>query len=176
MPASLYVVSTPIGNLDDITRRALHTLKTVTLIAAEDTRRTAILLHRFGIRTPTTSFHQHNERQRLPRLLQKLADGNEIALVSDAGTPLVANPGQRLIAAAIEQGIHVIPIPGASAVLAAFTVAGLPADNFVFAGFIPAKANDRISWLRRLAGEKRPVVFFEAPHRIRKTLEAIPSI
>jgi 16S rRNA (cytidine1402-2'-O)-methyltransferase len=176
MPASLYVVSTPIGNLDDITLRALHILKTVALIAAEDTRRTAILLHRFGIRTPTTSFHEHNERQRLPRLLQKLADGNEIALVSDAGTPLVADPGQRLIAAAIEQGIPVIPIPGASAVLAALTVAGLPADSFVFAGFVPAKANDRILWLQKLEGEKRPVVFFEAPHRIRKTLEVIPSI
>src|SRR5438477_11961194 len=115
MPGSLYVVSTPIGNLDDITLRGLNILKRVTLIAAEDTRRTSILLRHFGITTPTTSFHEHNERQKLPQLLHKLLSGNEIALVSDAGTPLVADPGQRLIAGAIAQGTRVIPIPGPSA-------------------------------------------------------------
>ena len=122
MPASLFVVATPIGNLDDITLRALSTLKRVSLIAAEDTRRTGTLLRHFGITTPTTSFHEHNERQKLPQLLQKLADGHDIALVSDAGTPVVADPGQRLIAAAIQQGVTVVPIPGPSAVLAALVV------------------------------------------------------
>src|SRR5205814_10096037 len=111
MPASLFVVATPIGNLDDITLRALNVLKTVALIAAEDTRRTGNLLRHFGITTPTTSFHEHNERQKLPQLIEKLRAGKEIALVSDAGTPLVADPGQRLIAAAAEEGIPVVPIP-----------------------------------------------------------------
>jgi 16S rRNA (cytidine1402-2'-O)-methyltransferase len=176
MPASLYVVATPIGNLEDITLRALSTLKSVALVAAEDTRRTAILLRHFGISTPATSFHEHNERERLPQLLQALAAGRDVALVSDAGTPVVADPGQRLIAAAIAQGTRVVPIPGPSAVLAALAVSGLPADDFVFAGFAPAKSNDRIKWLRTLGGEKRPIVFFEAPHRIRKMLEAMSSI
>ena len=176
MPAILYVVATPIGNLEDITLRALSTLKSVALIAAEDTRRTSILLRHFGISTPTTSFHEHNERKKLPRLLQTLAGGQDIALVSDAGTPVVADPGQRLIAAAIEQHIAVVPIPGPSAVLAALTVSGLPAARFVFAGFAPAKSNDRIAWLTAFAEEKRPVIFFEAPHRIRRTLEAISTI
>src|SRR5436190_11112110 len=119
MPASLFVVATPIGNLDDITLRALNVLKTVSLIAAEDTRRTGTLLRHFGITTPTTSFHEHNERQKLPHLLEKLAAGQDVALVSDAGTPVVADPGQRLIAAAVEQGVIVVPIPGPSAVMAA---------------------------------------------------------
>lgn len=176
MPASLYVVSTPIGNLDDITLRALHTLKSVGLIAAEDTRRTAILLRHFGITTPTTSFHEHNEWQKLPQVLQKLADGVDVALVSDAGTPLVADPGQRLIAAAIEKGVRVIPIPGASAVLSALTVSGFPADAFVFAGFAPSRSNDRKEWLSSFVSEKRPVVFFETPHRIKRTLADISTI
>jgi 16S rRNA (cytidine1402-2'-O)-methyltransferase len=176
MPASLYVVSTPIGNLEDITLRALSTLKSVNLIAAEDTRRTSILLRHFGITTPATSLHEHNERQKLPQLLEKLVDGQDIALVSDAGTPLVADPGQRLIAAAVEKGIRVIPIPGASAVLAALTVSGLPADTFVFAGFIPSRSNDRKKWLQALTDEVRPIVLFETPHRIQKTLTELPII
>ena len=173
MPASLFVVATPIGNLDDITLRALSILKSVSLIAAEDTRRTGTLLRHFGITTATTSFHEHNERQKLPQLLQKLADGHDLALVSDAGTPVVADPGQRLIAAAIQQGVTVVPIPGPSAVMAALVASGLPADSFVFVGFAPAKSNDRNKWLTALADEPRVVVFFEAPHRIRKTLAAI---
>jgi 16S rRNA (cytidine1402-2'-O)-methyltransferase len=176
MPASLYVVSTPIGNLNDITLRALSTLKSVGLIAAEDTRRTSILLRHFGITTPTTSLHEHNEHQKLPQLLQKLADGQDVALVSDAGTPLVADPGQRLVAAAIEKGIRVIPIPGASAVLGALAVSGLPADNFVFAGFAPARSSERKRWLEGLAQERRPIVIFETPHRIQKTLAEMPGI
>ncbi len=176
MPASLYVVSTPIGNLDDITLRAIKVLKAVGLIAAEDTRRTAILLRHFGISTPATSLHEHNERQKLPQVLGKLAEGIDVALVSDAGTPLVSDPGQRLIAAAIAKGIPIVPIPGPSAVLAALTVSGLPADDFVFGGFAPSKLSDLRKWLQRLATETRPIVFFETPHRIRKTLAELPLV
>lgn len=170
MAGSLYVVSTPIGNLDDITVRALNTLKSVGLVAAEDTRRTGLLLRHFGIATPTTSLHAHNETEKVPALLRKLSEGVDIALVSDAGTPLVADPGQRLIEGAVGQGIRVVPIPGTSAVLAALAASGYPADEFVFAGFAPSRANDRKRWLERLATEPRTVVFFEAPHRIEKTL------
>ncbi len=176
MPASLFVVATPIGNLDDITMRALTILKSAALIAAEDTRRTGTLLRHFGITTPTTSFHEHNERQKLPLLLQKLADGSDLALVSDAGTPVVADPGQRLIAAAIERSIPVVPVPGASSVMAALVVSGLRADTFVFAGFAPSRANDRIRWLEAFQAERRTIVFFEAPHRIKKMLAAITFV
>lgn len=170
MPGSLFVVSTPIGNLEDITVRALNTLKSVALIAAEDTRRTGLLLRHFGIPTRTTSLHEHNETEKVPALLAKLAGGADVALVSDAGTPLVADPGQRLIAAAIANGIRVIPIPGSSAVLAAVAASGFPADEFVFAGFAPSRSKDRKQWLERLSHEDRTVVFFEAPHRIAATL------
>ena len=149
MAGSLYVVSTPIGNLDDMTVRALNTLKSVGLVAAEDTRRTGLLLRHFGIATPTTSLHEHNETEKVPALLRKLSDGVDIALVSDAGTPLVCDPGQRLISAAIQQGINVVPIPGASAVLAALAASGYPADEFVFAGFAPSRSKDRKQWLER---------------------------
>ncbi len=176
MSGSLYVVSTPIGNLDDITVRAVHTLKAVGLIAAEDTRRTDHLLKHFGISTPATSLHEHNETQKIPQLLRKLAEGTDIALVSDAGTPLVADPGQRLVARAIAEGVRVVPIPGPSAVLAALAASGFPADTFVFAGFAPSKSNDRKRWLTALASERRTVVFFETPHRIAKTLSEIGSI
>ena len=176
MAGRLYVVSTPIGNLDDITVRAINTLKAVGLVAAEDTRRTDLLLRHFGIGTPTTSLHAHNESQKLPQLLRKLADGTDIALVSDAGTPLVADPGQRLIARAIAEGVVVVPIPGPSAVLAALAVSGYPADEFLFAGFAPSKANDRKPWLERLSDEPRTVVFFETPHRIAKTLSEVAEI
>jgi 16S rRNA (cytidine1402-2'-O)-methyltransferase len=176
MAGSLFVVSTPIGNLDDITVRALDTLKSVGLIAAEDTRRTGLLLRHFGIATPTISLHEHNETEKLPSLLQKLGDGVDIALVSDAGTPLVADPGQRLIAGAIEHGIRIIPIPGPSAVMAALAASGYPADEFVFAGFAPSRSKDRKNWLERLSDEPRTVVFFETPHRIEKTLSEMASI
>ena len=176
MAGSLYVVSTPIGNLDDITVRAIHTLKSVALIAAEDTRRTGLLLRHFGIATPTTSLHAHNETEKVPALVRKLADGLDIALVSDAGTPLVADPGHRLIETARDQGIRVVPIPGASAVLAALAASGSPADEFVFAGFVPSRSNHRKSWLLDLAQESRTVVFFEAPHRIAKTLSDMAEL
>lgn len=173
---SLYVVSTPIGNLDDITVRALETLKSVALIAAEDTRRTSQLLRHFGIGTPTTSLHAHNERQKLSKVIDTLLGGQDVALVSDAGTPLVSDPGQRLIQAAIEQGVKIVPVPGASAVLSALAVSGYPADQFVFEGFAPSRESDRIKWFTRLAEEARPVVFFEAPHRIKRTLQLLADL
>lgn len=176
MSGSLYVVSTPIGNLDDITVRAVKTLKAVGLIAAEDTRRTDHLLKHFGISTPTTSLHEHNEKQKIPQLLRKLAEGTDIALVSDAGTPLVADPGQRFVARAAADGVRVVPIPGPSAVLAALAASGYPADEFVFAGFAPSRSTDRKLWLAGLAAERRTVVFFEAPHRITKTLAEIGEL
>lgn len=176
MPGSLYVVSTPIGNLDDITLRALKVLKRVTTIAAEDTRRTATLLRHFGITTSLTSLHEHNERRKLPGLLAALARGEDIALVSDAGTPLISDPGQQLVLAATEQGFPVVPIPGPSAVLAALAVSGLPVDAFVFLGFPPTRPQRRTAWLATLAAEPRTVVFFEAPHRISRTLAEISAI
>jgi len=176
MAGSLYVVSTPIGNLDDITVRALNTLKSVGLVAAEDTRRTGLLLRHFGIVTPTTSLHEHNETEKLPALLRKLSEGVDIALVSDAGTPLVCDPGHRLMSAAIQQGIRVIPIPGASAVMAALAASGYSADEFVFAGFAPSRPKDRKAWLAKLAHDPRAIVFFETPHRIAKTLSDMTEI
>jgi 16S rRNA (cytidine1402-2'-O)-methyltransferase len=171
MPGRLHVVSTPIGNLDDITLRALATLKSVALIAAEDTRRTGTLLRHFGITTPTTSFHDHNERQKLAHVLDKLRSGADVALVSDAGTPLVSDPGHRLIAAAIAEGIPVVPIPGPSAVISALISSGFSANAFVFAGFAPSRSIDRQKWLAELQTESRAVVFFESPHRITSTLD-----
>jgi len=176
MAGSLYVVSTPIGNLDDMTVRAVETLRSVGLVAAEDTRRTALLLKHFGLTTPTTSLHAHNETRKMPQLIRQLANGVDIAVVTDAGTPVVADPGQRLIAKAIEEGIKVVPIPGASAVTAALAASGFPADSFVFAGFAPSKSNDRKSWLLALVDEPRTVVFFEAPHRIAKTLTDMADV
>jgi 16S rRNA (cytidine1402-2'-O)-methyltransferase len=176
MAGSLYVVSTPIGNLDDITVRALDTLKSVALVAAEDTRRTGLLLRHFGIATPVTSLHEHNETGKLPVLLGKLEDGSDIALVSDAGTPLVCDPGQRLIAAAIQKGIRIVPIPGASAVMAALSVSGYAQDQFTFRGFAPSRSKDRKSWLEALAADPGTIVFFEAPHRVAATLADMSPI
>lgn len=176
MPGSLFVVATPIGNLDDITLRALKVLKSVATIAAEDTRRTAILLRHFGISTPVTSLHEHNERRKLPVLLATLARGDDLALVSDAGTPLISDPGQHLVLAATERGFPVVPIPGPSAVLAALAVSGFPSDTFVFLGFPPTKPQSRRAWLTTLAGEPRTVVFFEAPHRITSTLTDLSHV
>lgn len=176
MPGTLYVVSTPIGNLDDITVRAIDTLKSVGLIAAEDTRRTAQLLHHFGLTTPTTSLHEHNEGQKLTQLLKRLTDGVDVAVVSDAGTPLISDPGQRLVAKAIQEGIRVVPIPGASAVMSALVASGYPADEFVFLGFAPSRSVDRKRWLAALVQESRTVVFFETPHRIKATLDDIQQL
>jgi len=173
MPGTLFVVATPIGNLEDITARALRTLREVALIAAEDTRRTSHLLARYSIHTPTTSLHEHNERQKAAALIDRLKRGEDVALVSDAGTPVVSDPGQHLIRSAIDAGIRVEPIPGPSAVMAALTASGFPADSFTFLGFPPVRSKDRSTWFRRLSTIQGTVVFFEAPHRIRRTLEEL---
>lgn len=173
MPGTLFVVATPIGNLEDISARALRILREVAVIAAEDTRRTAQLLARYAITTATTSLHEHNESRKTASLVQRLQQGEDIALVSDAGTPTVSDPGQQLIRGAIDAGIRVEPIPGPSAALAALAASGLPTGTFSFLGFPPTKASDRSQWLDALRTAGRTVVFFEAPHRIRQTLEEI---
>jgi 16S rRNA (cytidine1402-2'-O)-methyltransferase len=176
MPGTLFVVATPIGNLEDISARALRVLREVDLIAAEDTRRTARLLARYAIDTPTTSFHQHNESAKERSLLERLRQGQSVALVSDAGTPTISDPGQHLVRSAREHGIRVEPIPGPNAALAALMASGVPAQRFTFLGFPPIKAKDRIEWLETLRAAKHPVVFYEAPHRIRETLAAIRHV
>jgi 16S rRNA (cytidine1402-2'-O)-methyltransferase len=175
MAGILYVVATPIGNLEDVTLRALRTLREVSLIAAEDTRRTARLLQHYSISTRTTSLHEHNEGEKTPRLLDRLRAGDSIALVSDAGTPLISDPGQTLVGAARAAGIRVESIPGPSAVLAALASSGLEAREFVFLGFPPSRSKDRKSWLVDLVTQTRLTVFFEAPHRIRRTLTDMAS-
>jgi 16S rRNA (cytidine1402-2'-O)-methyltransferase len=171
MPGTLFVVATPIGNLEDITARALRVLREVTVIAAEDTRRTGHLLARFAITTPTTSLHEHNERSKSQALITRLLEGQSIALVSDAGTPTVSDPGLRLIQNAIAAGIRVEPVPGPSAIMAALSASGTAGETFVFLGFPPTRAKDRKIWFDDLATAARTVVFFEAPHRIRATLK-----
>jgi 16S rRNA (cytidine1402-2'-O)-methyltransferase len=173
MSGTLFVVATPIGNLEDITVRALRVLREVSVIAAEDTRHTARLLARHAISTPTTSLHEHNEAGKSPVLIARLARGENLALVSDAGTPTISDPGGRLIRDAVAAGIRVEPIPGASAVLAAIAVSGAPTDMFSFHGFPPIRSKDRNAWFERLCKVGGTVVFFEAPHRIRKTLETL---
>ena len=170
MPGTLFVVATPIGNLEDITVRALRVLREVAVIAAEDTRRTAHLLARHAITTPTTSLHQHNEPTKSAAIIERLLHGDAVALVSDAGTPTVSDPGSQLIRDAIAKGIRVEPIPGPSAVLAALTVSGLETGSFAFLGFPPTKSHDRNQWFDRLVSVSGTVVFFEAPHRIIETL------
>jgi 16S rRNA (cytidine1402-2'-O)-methyltransferase len=162
----LYVVATPIGNLADITLRALRVLGEVDVIAAEDTRTTRKLLAHHGIRTPLVSYHEHNESLRTPELLGRLQAGESVALVSEAGTPLISDPGYRLVQLAIAQGITVVPIPGPAAVVAAITVAGLPTDRFVFEGFLPKKPGKRRKRLENLQGEPRTLIFYESPRRV----------
>jgi 16S rRNA (cytidine1402-2'-O)-methyltransferase len=176
MSGILYVVATPIGNLEDVTLRALRILRDVSLIAAEDTRRTGRLLQHYSISTPTTSLHEHNERGKTPGLVERLRQGASIALVSDAGTPLVSDPGQGLVAAAREAGIRVESIPGPSAVMAALSAVGFPGSEFTFAGFAPHRSKDRKAWLEQLVREARTVVFFEAPHRIAATLADLEAL
>jgi 16S rRNA (cytidine1402-2'-O)-methyltransferase len=167
---TLFLVSTPIGNLEDISLRALRVLREADLVAAEDTRHSMKLLHHYDIRRPVTSLHEHNEFEKAPGLVDQLRRGARIALVTDAGTPSVSDPGYRLVRAAIDAGIRVEAIPGPSAVLAALVSSGLPTDAFVFAGFPPPRAAARTAWLEAFRTERRTVVFFEAPHRIRATL------
>jgi 16S rRNA (cytidine1402-2'-O)-methyltransferase len=170
---TLYVVATPIGHLEDITFRALRVLREVALVAAEDTRRTGLLLRHFGIGTPLISLHEHNEGQKTENLLARLRRGESIAVVSDAGTPAISDPGAKLVAAARTAGLPVVPVPGASAVMAALSVSGLEDDAFCFLGFPPTKAKDRRTWLSKVSSavDSSAVVFFEAPHRILATLE-----
>lgn len=166
----LYVVATPIGNLEDLSPRAQRVMTEVQLIAAEDTRHTGALLAHFGIRTPLLSLHDHNEAERAPQLLQRLLVGESVALISDAGTPLISDPGFDLVRAACAADVTVTPIPGPSALVAALSVSGLPTDRFVFEGFLPAKSAARRSRLVELAAETRTLVFYEAVHRLQASL------
>ena len=170
MPGTLYVVATPIGNLEDVTLRALRVLRQVTVIAAEDTRRTARLLQHYSISTPTTSLHEHNERQKAASLISRLKAGDSVALVSDAGTPLISDPGAHLVSAAHAAGIRVEPVPGPVAAIAALSASGFEAGEVLFLGFPPNRASDRKKWLAGLADEARVLVLYEAPHRIQATL------
>ena len=178
MKGTLYVVGTPIGHLEDITLRALRILKTVQLVAAEDTRRTGNLLRHYDIDTRVLSVHEHNEGARVARLIQRLAVGDSIALVTDAGTPGVSDPGATLVAAVREAGFRVEPIPGASAVVTAISAAGMKSEGFCFHGFAPIKSKDRKLWFAALieASRDRAAVFFEAPHRMRQTLEELSNL
>ena len=176
MPGVLYVVATPIGNLEDISLRALRILKEVDCVACEDTRHSGKLLHHFGISKPLVSCHEYNEEGRARELLGRLLDGENIALVSDAGTPLVSDPGYRLVALAVEAGIRVVPIPGVSAVTAALAASGLPTDCFRFLGFLPPKKQQRRAVFETLAAVTATVIFFEAPHRIVETLRDLEEI
>jgi 16S rRNA (cytidine1402-2'-O)-methyltransferase len=171
MPGTLFVVATPIGNLEDVSARALRVLREAAVIAAEDTRRTAHLLARYAIATPTTSLHGHNETQKTQELIERLQRGDSIALVSDAGTPTISDPGERLIRAAIEAGIRVEPVPGPSAALAALAASGFATDSFTFLGFPPTRSTDRSRWFEDVRSAGRTVVFFESPHRIEATLQ-----
>lgn len=171
MPAgTLFIVATPIGNLADMTPRALETLRQVSAICAEDTRRSGQLLSHFGIERPLIALHEHNEDALSQRLIDRLAGGESLALVSDAGTPLVSDPGFRVVRAARAAGITVSPVPGACAAIAALSVAGLPSDRFIFEGFLPAKASARRERLAALSGETRTLVFYESSHRISESL------
>jgi len=173
---TLYIVSTPIGNLEDITLRALHILREVELIAAEDTRRTGLLLRHFGIEKPLTSYFEGNEFKKKEFILSRLKQGDRIALVSDAGTPGISDPGFRLILTAIENEIPIIPVPGPSAVITALSVSGLPTDAFLFKGFLPHKSKKRKDLLKQLEETKETLIFYESPHRIVETLKDILDI
>ena len=168
---TLYIVATPIGNLEDMTQRALRVLREVDLVACEDTRRTRVLLNHFGVKTKTLSYHEHNERKRAEELCKLLESGRHIAIVSDAGTPLINDPGFRIVKAAIQSGIQVVPVPGPSALISGLIASGLPCDQFLFAGFLPGRANARRGKLEELSALPATLVFYEAPHRIAATLK-----
>jgi 16S rRNA (cytidine1402-2'-O)-methyltransferase len=171
MPGTLYLVATPIGNLADITHRAVQVLRDVALIACEDTRHTRKLLQHYAIETKTISYHEHNEQQRARELIELLQQGSDIAVVSDAGTPAISDPGFRLVRAAIESGIAVVPIPGPSALISALIAAGLPTDEFFFGGFLPARAGARRARLSELRTVPGTLIFYEAPHRLAASLK-----
>jgi 16S rRNA (cytidine1402-2'-O)-methyltransferase len=171
VPGTLFIVATPIGNLEDITQRALRVLREVDLIACEDTRHTRKLLHHFGITTATVSYHEHNEQDRAEELCDLLESGRNVALVSDAGTPLINDPGFRIVHLAIDRGLSVVPIPGASALIAGLSASGLATDQFLFAGFLPSRRGARRTKLTELTSIPATLVFYEAPHRIKATLK-----
>jgi 16S rRNA (cytidine1402-2'-O)-methyltransferase len=172
---TLFVVATPIGNLSDLTDRAREILSSVAVIAAEDTRHTGTLLKALGIATPLMSLHEHNEAQRCVQLLQRLQAGESVALVSDAGTPLISDPGFDVVRTVVASGVRVVPIPGACALIAALSVAGLPTDRFAFEGFLPTKDKQRLERLVALHRDPRTLIFYEAPHRLSSALGAIAS-
>ena len=173
---TLFLVGTPIGNLEDITLRALRTLKEADLVACEDTRHTLILLRHYQIEKPTISYHEHNELTRAPELIMRLEEGEHIALVSDAGMPGISDPGHRLIALCIRHGISVVPVPGASAFLAALAASGLPTHPFRFGGFLPAKRNQRRKELEQHKASAKTLIYYEAPHRILDTLADVADV
>jgi 16S rRNA (cytidine1402-2'-O)-methyltransferase len=176
MPGALYIVATPIGNLEDITLRALRILKEVNVIAAEDTRRTQKLLSHYDIRRPLMSYHEHNERIKAPPLVERLLRGDSVALVSDAGTPALSDPGYRLVTAAVAAGIQVVPVPGPSALTAALSAAAIPTNRFAFEGFLSAKKKERREQLQALRNERRTLICYEAPHRLVDLLRDILEI
>ena len=171
MPGTLYLVATPIGNLADITHRALQVLRDVALVACEDTRHTRKLLQHYALYTKTVSYHEHNEQQRARELIALLQEGSDVAVVSDAGTPAISDPGFRLVRAAIENGVAVVPVPGPSALVTALIAAGLPTDEFFFGGFLPARANARRARLNELRSVPGTLIFYEAPHRLAASLK-----
>lgn len=175
-PGKLYVVATPIGNLDDISPRALRTLREVALIAAEDTRHSIRLLQHFGITTALAACHDHNEREQGGRFVARLMAGDDVALISDAGTPLISDPGYHLVRQVRAAGIEVVPVPGPSALIAALSAAGLPSDRFIFEGFLPAKAAARRGRLELLKEEPRTLIFYEAPHRVLESVQDMASL
>jgi len=175
-PGKLWIVATPIGNLDDLSARAQAILRQADLIAAEDTRHSAALLQHYAIATRRVALHEHNEREASADLVQRMRDGAQIALISDAGTPLVSDPGFRLVRAAREAGIVVSPVPGACAAIAALSAAGLPSDRFVFEGFLPAKSAGRRARLQALRGETRTLIFYESSHRIVEALDDLAGV
>ena len=172
----LYVVGTPIGNLEDITLRAIRTLKEVDLIACEDTRRTQKLLNAYKIQTPSISYHEHNEMTRAPELVIRMEEGSNIALVTDAGMPVVSDPGFRLVHLAVRHGIRVVPVPGASAFVAALAASGMPVDKFRFLGFLPSKKGERRKALEELRDAPKTLLFYEAPHRLLEMLKDVRDI
>lgn len=173
---TLFVVATPIGNMEDITFRAIRVMKEVTLIAAEDTRRTKKILNHYGISTPLVSYHEHNENEMALRLVEKLKEGSGVALVSDAGTPGISDPGYRLVKLAIENSVPIVPVPGASAFTAVLSVSGLPTDEFTFKGFIPAQSGRRKQFFLDMKARGGTFVMYESPSRIKKTLSEMKEI
>ena len=171
MPGTLYLVATPIGNLADITHRALQVLRDVALVACEDTRHTRKLLQHYGVQAKTVSYHEHNEQERARELIELLQQGSDVAVVSDAGTPAISDPGFRLVREAIENGVAVVPVPGPSALIAALVAAGLPTDEFFFGGFLPARSSARRARLKELHAVPGTSIFYEAPHRLAASLK-----